>query len=71
MHRRPRSHDRGLSLGERNLVNDHTHEHGYYRLDGTCSYCAETHPAEPAIRMQVFDRETGSWIVESVLSEAA
>lgn len=59
-------------LGERNLVNDHTHDHGYHRgLDGTCSYCADTHPAEPDIPMQVFDRATGSWIVESILSEAA
>src|SRR5262245_7551538 len=51
---------------------DHTHDYGYYRrLDGTCGYCADTHPAEPDIPMQVFDSATGSWIVESVLSEAA
>lgn len=69
--------DEGLTtvaapLGERNLVNDHTHDHGYHRrLDGTCSYCSDTHPTEPDIPMQVFDRATGSWIVESILSEAA
>ena len=53
-------------------MNDHNHDHGYYRhQDGTCSYCADTHAAEPDIPMQVFDRATGSWIVDSVLSEAA
>lgn len=53
-------------------MNDHTHDHAYYRRpDGACSYCADTHPTEPDIPMQVFDRAIGSWIVESALSEAA
>ena len=53
-------------------MNDHTHDHGYYRRpDGTCSYCADAHPAEPDIRTQVFDRATASWIIDPDLSKAA